>query len=155
MPQTYDLTVDAGIDIISVSNNQHEIYDVTESPLGSGGRVSGIKKLIQRFTQVLLTQPKTSVTTPDTGSYFLEVLRETNIEEAITAMLSIRTMIGSVVQQIQAMERDDDPSDERLFGADISDPVFQDDKIGLGVMLVTQANEMAQFTLQIDNLMSL
>jgi hypothetical protein len=155
MTQTYDLAVDAGIDVISVNNGLYGNYEAVKPLINSGERVSGIKKLTQRFIQMLLTLPPTSVATPNIGSYLLNTLQNSNVEDADTVLLNIRAMIESTARQLQDLETDDDPPEEQLLAADISEPIRQDDKVGLGIILITRSNETAQFTLPLDTLMSL
>jgi hypothetical protein len=155
MSRICDLSITPCATITALASKQQDFYDITGLDAGTGAQVNGIKKLLQRFVQLLLTRPNTNLTAPDSGSVFITLGHRVNTSDDVELTLVIQNAVNTTAQQMKDLERDDDIPEEQLSSVTINDLKIQDDRIGIGVLLVTQANEAAQFTLDLDTLMSL
>lgn len=94
--------------------------DVAEQLLagGDGGAlVTGVLKLAQRFVVVLLTRRGSLPLLPERGTTLLDELasgRATTTQDVHAAFASA---VGEAARQLRALERADDPDDERFADA--------------------------------------
>jgi hypothetical protein len=154
MTQTYDLSIIHRKEVLDITYGQRMLSNFTALSAGTGTQTSGIKKIAQRFTQLLLTVRGSSIAYPNNGSNFIDSAKDINVNMP-EIMLTVRESIDTAVQQIQDMETEDDPSSERLIGAELGTPVIYEDKIGLAVLLIVQSNETARLYLDINALIAL
>lgn len=108
---------------------------VTES---HGGAVAtGVRKLSQRFLLVLLTPRGSMIYQEDFGTEFLSESRTWRTVADIRQ--SFYSALAMVAAQLQSMETDTDPDDERYASAELTDVALDYDTASLDILLRSRA----------------
>lgn len=112
-------------------------------------RVTGLQKLIQRYTVLFLT-PKGSVKYhPDQGSRFINAFGADNIQTSGDIVAQFAFANYDVIAQLRWEETDDDPDDERIKSVSLLDYNidYSEGRLYLKVRLISLAGESAELTI--------
>jgi len=134
--RTVDLSVYDGV----VENPRGQQLTPVLIPPGTGGfAVTGIEKLVQRFIQILLLERGSIRYRPDDGCDFMVAARFGAWRSAADVSLSFYEAQIDVRRQLQAVEDDQMPDDERFASETLNSVTFIGGQVSLSITLESLA----------------
>lgn len=106
---------------------------------GEGRVITGVVKLVQRFLLELLTIRGSVPFAPLAGSSLLSIARAGRIRSDVDAYVFFQYAVGEIEPNLQAVETDTDPPEERFRDAEILSVTFTNTYLSYRVRITTAA----------------
>lgn len=110
------------VEVTTTNSSLSTTFDLEVALTDRPKQISGVEKVIQKLTKVLLTTPFTDARTPNLGGGIQAILTTATSIDSTSVSGDLSIVLDRVVQQIKALEKGMDlPSAEKLGSARLVD----------------------------------
>lgn len=139
----YDLVAWQGLAAGSASGGLKRLTPSLFLPGEGGTIVTGVAKMAQRATLLLLTE-RLSLKYLDIGTLFMVEARQGRWRTPLDVQQSFYASMVDVKRQMARAERTDDPDDERLSEGNLLSVGLAGDRVEIGIEWVSAAGSAAK-----------
>lgn len=140
---TYDILFLDFVDGFGNTRLEFSLVSTQPEDEGFSRRVNGIEKIVQQFLKCLFTTKGSDVMNPEAGTSAIAYLKNGNLGDQREVHSMISQDVQDAASQVQSNTAGNLSGDEQLSFVSVLRVDVQEDRVGIGLKLVTAAGTEA------------